>query len=367
MYRENDLVGIAKRENNTKRKYLVVNRIQAKHVPVEPSKTLPMFLELAKIIKEKYQDEKILLVGFAETATAIGAALATYMNAYYMQTTRENIPDVEYLFFTESHSHATEQKLVKDDIDIMLDRVERVVFVEDEITTGNTILNIINILNKQYSKQIKYAVASILNGMDTYSLEKYQENDIDIHYLLKTNHECYTQVAESYAGDGIYHKVSTDFITEYVNEIRIPGWKNARRCVKGAEYKSACEELWNNINKRMMIGEQEQVLVLGTEECMYPAIYVAEQLEKSGCHTLCHATTRSPIVVSGEQTYPLHTRYELRSFYDKERVTYIYDLQKYDLVLVITDAKSGEGEDTLLHALQQQGNKNITVIRWCEV
>ena len=36
MYTEKDLVAIAKRENNKKRNYLVVNRIQAKHVPVAP-------------------------------------------------------------------------------------------------------------------------------------------------------------------------------------------------------------------------------------------------------------------------------------------------------------------------------------------
>ncbi len=36
MYKEEDLVRIAKRENNTKRKYLVVNRLQGKHIPVSP-------------------------------------------------------------------------------------------------------------------------------------------------------------------------------------------------------------------------------------------------------------------------------------------------------------------------------------------
>ena len=34
MYTEKQLVAVAKRENNTKRNYLVVNRLQGKHVPV---------------------------------------------------------------------------------------------------------------------------------------------------------------------------------------------------------------------------------------------------------------------------------------------------------------------------------------------
>ena len=33
-YVENDLVRIAKRENNIRRKYLVVNPLQGKHVPI---------------------------------------------------------------------------------------------------------------------------------------------------------------------------------------------------------------------------------------------------------------------------------------------------------------------------------------------
>ena len=70
-YTENDLVKIAKRENNTKRNYLVVDPLQGKHIPVQPSKALILFSSLADTFRKKYQDEKLLLVGFAETATAI--------------------------------------------------------------------------------------------------------------------------------------------------------------------------------------------------------------------------------------------------------------------------------------------------------
>jgi hypothetical protein len=89
MYTEEDLVGIAQRENNNKRKYLVVNKLQGKHVPVVPSEAMKLFDSFAGIVYHTYQWEKLLLVGFAETATAIGAALATKMDCFYIQTTRE--------------------------------------------------------------------------------------------------------------------------------------------------------------------------------------------------------------------------------------------------------------------------------------
>lgn len=46
-YTEKDLVKIAKRENNTKRNYLVVDPLQGKHIPVVPSKALDLFAALA--------------------------------------------------------------------------------------------------------------------------------------------------------------------------------------------------------------------------------------------------------------------------------------------------------------------------------
>ena len=114
MYTEQDLIKIAKRENNKKRPYLIVNKLQAKHIPTAPSQAIKMFDALAERLEQQYAGERLLLVGFAETATAIGARLAVRLHAYYIQTTREQIPGVSYLYITEAHSHATEQKLVKE-------------------------------------------------------------------------------------------------------------------------------------------------------------------------------------------------------------------------------------------------------------
>ena len=146
MYTEQELVRIARRENNNRRKYLVVNRLQGKHIPVKPCEALATIRALADTVRGVYGREKILVIGFAETATAIGAAVAVELGADYMQTTREELPGVGYLYFSEEHSHATEQKLVRDDLDGAADALDRILFVEDEVTTGKTILNIIGIV-----------------------------------------------------------------------------------------------------------------------------------------------------------------------------------------------------------------------------
>lgn len=367
MYSEEKLVGIAKRENNTKRKYLVVNRLQGKHVPVSPKEAFEMFSELAGRVKEAYEGERLLMIGFAETATAIGAALAVELGTLYMQTTREKIPGVQYLYFSESHSHATEQKLVKDDIDKVIDGIDRIVFVEDEVTTGNTILKIINLLEKEYPGKAAFAVASLLNGMGTEALDTYRNQGIPVHYLVKTDHSAYAEIAQGCRGDGRYQKMEDGEAQIRVKELSVPGGRDARRCVSAEEYRKACEQLWKTIRKSINLVDKQRILALGTEEFMYPALYIAEKIEKDCPFVRCHATTRSPIEVSVEKDYPLHVRYELKSLYEKDRRTFLYDLEKYDTVLILTDAKGvREGENTLVNALYASGNEEIILIRWCE-
>lgn len=368
MYTEKDLVRVAKRENNNKRKYLVVNALQAKHIPVEPEKSFGMFDELADILIDEYRNEKVLVVGFAETATAIGARLAIRLNSYYMQTTREAIPDVEYLYFTESHSHATEQKLIKTDLDTIIDQIDRIIFAEDEVTTGNTIQKIINIIRDTYGDSVKFAVASLLNGMDETARKGYEEQKIQIHYLVKTDHSSYSEIAESYQGNGSYITDLEEPSMPEAKELWAADYMNGRRLVRGRDYENACHSLWRQIQEQIDFTEKKSVLVLGTEEFMYPAIDMAYRLGETGLYAKSHSTTRSPIAVSQEEAYPLHTRYKLRSVYEEGRTTFIYDLERYDKVLVVTDAAEPvpEGLSDLYNAISRNGNTDISIVRWCE-
>lgn len=395
MYTEAELVRIAKRENNTRRKYLVVNRLQGKHIPVSPKEALQMFRSLAELIKEAYPSERLLMVGFAETATAIGASVAIECQAAYMQTTREVIDGVDYLYFSESHSHATEQKLVKTDLDKIIGKTDRIVFIEDEVTTGNTILNIVRLIQKTYAQPVSFAVASILNGMNEEALENYKNLKIPVHYLVKTAHDTYMEIAEQYQADGTCHictkpqekeveqqkEVQQQIEMQQTKEAQQPievqeisGWINARRLHTADTYKQECEQLWQEIQQKYgytkYTKETEtgrRILVLGTEEFMYPALYVGAKLEEAGYTVRMHATTRSPIAVSKEEKYPLHTRYELASLYDKNRTTFVYDLAEYEEVLVLTDAQKQETEgwESLQRALTLNHNRQIRGIRWC--
>lgn len=391
VYTEQNLVRIAKRENNPKRNYLVVNRLQGKHIPVAPREAFDMFRALADRVRGFLcadpcrggmplrqrtgraqvgeEEASLLVIGFAETATAIGAAVAAELGADYVQTTRELVPDAEYLYFSEEHSHATEQKLVKNDMDMVVGTIDRILFVEDEVTTGKTILNIIAILKKQYSKDIKFSVASILNGMDQAALDIYQDNGIELFWLVKTEHAAYPEIAASYKGDGVYVDCRSSAVEEHTSLKMIRAIDkikpvNTRRIVKAASYQQYCESLYQDVASQLDLSGVQKILVLGTEEYMYPALYTAAKLEMQGRSVWFHATTRSPIAVSAEQDYPFHTRYELVSLYDSRRSIYVYDLQKYDIVVIMTDAQGEmrEGICSLLQALKCSGNERIVFV-----
>lgn len=389
MYTEKDLVRIARRKNNKKRNYLVVNQLQGKHIPVQGKTAFQMFDELANLLKKEYLNEKLLLIGFAETATAIGARVAVQLNSLYIQTTREQIPEVEYLYFSEEHSHATEQKLVKNDIDSCIEKIDRIIFVEDEVTTGNTILNIIRIIRKMYDKKVPFSVASILNGMEESALNIYEEQGIPLHYLVKTQHDKYAMMADRYQKEGTYHVLknaeehsdlaneeifgnrnlvsqsSTSDASQEYEELLLKGYLNARRLVDAGEYEKACEHLWAQLMEQEKNHfSDKNILVLGTEEFMYPAIYIAARFDEQGVNAVSHATTRSPISVFDEEEYPLHVSNEIQSLYDGSRTTYVYDVGKYNKVYIITDSKEKGLEKDLLTVIKNAGNDNITLVRW---
>jgi hypothetical protein len=60
----------------------------------------------------------------------------------------------------------------------------------------------------------------------------------------------------------------------------------------------------------------------------------------------------------------LHNRYELNSPYEFDRRTFVYDLAKYDSVIVVTeDEYVGSGIVSLVETIRSLGNDNIIVIR----
>lgn len=365
-----DVVKMAKRHNNPKRDFLFVNNLLGKHISVSGKEALMMHRMLGDEVYKTFSlkgwnDKKILLVGFAETATALAQNLMFYSLRFkekfplnivgYTQTTRENIVSDKFknIAFEEEHSHATTQKLYFDqnlDYDVVL-------FVEDEITTGNTILNFIEQFEKQQPGK-QYAVASILNWQNNADESKFAEKGVEAAFLVRG------KIKENTPQIPIAEETARGTTINLYNEkaqynIQLPLTNNPRlpmSIVDFERYVSHSDDEDKQFSK--IIGlkfANKKTLVIGTEENMFLPIYFATIIDAD-----MKATTRSPIEPSAEEGYPIFSRVILNSAYEGGRVTYLYnmdsgDLEHYEQFVVFVEDSSPLFEEEMENLLSPYG------------
>ena len=406
MFELDDLIRVAKRENNFRRKYLYVNPLQGKHMPVSPGIALKLFSGLREKLASRYPGERLLVIGFAETATAIGSSLA-YGGAnvsHYISTTREDLSGAAYLVFAEAHSHAPEQRLALNGFAEVLGdpagerggndtgndgdknagmadkRVDRIVFAEDEVTTGNTIMNLVRLIRERWgSAAPAFGIASVLNSMTAARLSEFAAQGVPCDYLFRIPFEYRISSVDSYsygspekAGD-TEDPASNDRGARSDREaatqiIRLGHYRNPRFLSGVQELRSRTDQFVKAALERLPdLKPGAGVLILGTEELMFPGLLLGAALEqrRPDLRVRFHATTRSPIAVSREADYPLHRRWDLPGLYDSGRRTFIYNLDSYDQALIVTDSCFWDrGLPCLETALRQAGNRRITLIQW---
>lgn len=360
-YTAADTLRLAKRAHNTKRTYLLVNPLQAKHLPVSPTRALEMMWVLGMRLSAEFPETR-LVIGFAETATAIGAMAASCFDdsCVYVHTTREPLPEGRFLEFREEHSHAVEQTLYCGEMEAWLAETSTVIFIDDEISTGKTILNMANQLKARFPqlREKRLVAASVMNRVTEADEARLAAAGIVCRYLVKLPQTDYTRAVERFA------------ITEAVEPPELPGPREWRRLPPAAlceprmgvpafDYLDACRRRAEKLLPQLqeLLDPAGTILVLGTEECMLPALVLGAVLENPGgfSHVRCHATTRSPIGICGQPDYPVREGWRLRSFYDPDRVTYLYNLERYDAAVVVTDRAGEAGLRSLSAALEVHG------------
>lgn len=298
----NNYFTICKRENNEKRDFIIVQNFLGKHVPQHPSEITKYFDKLVRAIiygtHSKFDPASLYLgrngiIYFAETALAIGEYLQNNLRIdYAMHTTREKKRNEKvFMKFTEDHCHAPDHIIYGDKN--IVKKLDRILIVDDEITSGNTIEKVINKI-LEINPNCEITIASFIN-------------------LMKPERQL-------------------DFFSKKIKIISL---------VKGeikdnAKLTNGNPMLCSEVNDR-----KDSYLVLGTEEDMYNALMAACRLEKQGYDVYFHASTRSPIVASNEMDYSLKARYDFPSAKDYKRKIYIYNLNNYKQIFVFRNDKTG--------------------------
>lgn len=371
-YEFEELVQVVKRENNLKRSFLFLNKLQAKYVPSVPDKTIELFQTLGeKVLTVCGKDKKAVVIGFAETATAIGAVVADCLETetFYIHTTREKL-DPKHLIasFEEEHSHATSHYLHCDQVDV-LKNCQVLVFVDDEFTTGKTICNFVKALKKEnwIADDCQLMAVSLINCMKPTDIDVFDKYGIGYEYLIKEDRNWH----DMSWGDIVIPDTKNNTLEAAWSSIHVKGKMDTRTGAYINEYKEGCKNLAINIDRKIDLRvSDERILVLGTEECMYPAILYGNWLQDKhpDKYIRTHATSRSPILPLDDSEYIIKNRSQITSLYDKDRLVFLYNLDRYDKVIVITDTKdvSLQAMNQLVAAIQQYGSTDIIIVQWEE-
>ncbi|MGW7076055.1 phosphoribosyltransferase [Streptomyces sp. NPDC054866] len=160
-----DLLGLALRRN-PKRAHLLVSNVLGKHVPQLPSVVYAAGRDLGVRVRALLGDaeaRRAVVLGYAETATGLGHCVADGIGlAPYLHSTRRPVDSVRRAGgFEESHSHATSHLLLPED-PRLLTRDGPLVLVDDEFSTGNTVLNTIRALHERYPRE-RYVIVALVD------------------------------------------------------------------------------------------------------------------------------------------------------------------------------------------------------------
>ena len=352
-----DLIIMGKRINNPKRNFLFISKVLGKHIEAKPKVCKEIGLKLARLIVDKEErsyknNEKISVIGFAETATGLGMAVASYIkNSYYITTTRECITELKSILkFEEEHSHATTHKCFPLDKDKLVNS-EKIILVDDEITTGKSMINIIKELNKVTNAK-KFIILSILDWRNEEHRKVYDDlvskENINVEVLslisgdIKVNDSAiYIDNNDEVINDTTYvlnYNVldRIDLKTSYEKEVESYLLHTGRFGVEFNEIQaleSKCKDIANRLQG--LIGCNEKILVLGHGENIYIPCRIASYIKGD---VYFKSTTRSPIYCENSDGYPIK---EKHVFYHKGVKYYFYNKsqieEKYDKVILITE------------------------------
>lgn len=386
-----DLFDMAKRVNK-KRSFLFVSKVLGKHLPAKASNVLYYSMLLARRLNEVFvgsedtfdwsmdpdcfvkdnldryykNDKKLLFIGFAETATGLGQCVFDrFENSVYFQTTREVIDGVDsVLTFEEEHSHATSHYCyVNREV---LNNRDTIVLVDDEVTTGNTSLNIIKDIQKKYPRD-EYVVVSYLNWMSEEEKLKYAEFEkvegikIKFVYLLagEIDRSYVESLKESEITD-VDVRAEIDMVDIHTDVFRDAGGYIKETGRFGLSHVEN-QEL-KRLIKETTLAKNPNTLVIGDGELMYLPIMIAYYLGNASVKT----TTRSPIHVESVEGYLIKDGLRFDSLDGKDIKMHLYNNvdEHKNAVIVVENVLAIDRVSNLVDKLYANGSfDQISVLR----
>ena len=340
-----ELVGLAVRVN-PRRAQLLVSTVLGKHVPVDPRLCyaagrllggligdLPVehvellraglvgrveaTVALLELLDEHEANFDGVVIGYAETATGLGHAVADQLGAPYLHSTRRPVPAARSVpGFAEEHSHATEHLLLPDDPESFMN-ADTIVLVDDELSTGRTARNTIQSLLDGGSTCRRFVIATLIDVRDSAdSFEKFAaELGITIESVslargrltlpddvLERAQQLRDQVQTGPQIESGSTKPSRTSLLWTAKDGGRHGFSPIDRPGLERDAAAAAIEIASSLRGN-------QVLVLGFEELLYAPLRIAQALadQHPGRTVRFSSTTRSPVLPVDDEGYAIRT------------------------------------------------------------
>lgn len=356
-----DLMGIAARRN-PKRAQLLVSNILGKYIPQDPrlvaytgrllgamvdsvlfgnydresfrphlqqikeniykNSTVDDLVELPTL--RELDDDRCTVIGFAETATSLGFLVSEYLDSWYIHTTRITDGAV-YLNFQEEHSHASSHNVMVPQEHIAnLENKNPLVLVDDEISTGNTCINIIRELHARSPRE-HYIVASLIDCRrkeDIANFIQFSEElgvRVDFVSLASGVVDVPFEAVENVMSHEPFNNSTKNLLSktiDFYDENLSFNYIDASEVALGSMHlrfggtaKTHMPSMSEHVACKLhnIIGDNEStVLVLGQEEFLSLPLMIAEELSQVKSQVLFGSTARSPIhVLHTNGEYPI--------------------------------------------------------------
>ncbi|MGW1123786.1 phosphoribosyltransferase [Streptomyces sp. NPDC002526] len=371
-----ELLGLALRRN-PKRAHLLVSNVLGKHVPQRPSVVYGAGVELGRRVRALLGEDGVrraVVVGYAETATGLGHSVADGLGgAPYLHSTRRPVPGVARAGgFEEAHSHATSHLLLPEDPELLAadGPGSALVLVDDEFSTGNTVLNTIRALHERYPRD-RYVIVALVDMRSPADRGRLTEFAAEIGArvdLVARNTGTVTlpdgvlekgqalvarqEAAGDTPQDGPPHpRPHTRLDLPWpagVPDGGRHGFTEAHRAL----LEPALPALADRIAQALGDGPR-RVLVLGFEELMYAPLRLATALEdRTDAEVRYSTTTRSPVLAVDDPGYAIRTRLVFPAHDDPadgpgERYAYNVAGAGFDAVVLVVDSAA---DTPALHA-----------------
>jgi hypothetical protein len=328
-----DLTSFATRRN-PKRSFLFTSKLTGKHIPARPAALFKAYNDLAASLKLRHPN--IMVLGMAETAIGLAqgvfeALLKQGFKGGFLHSTRYRLDAPQLFGFEEQHCHASEHFLYAPANPASLYAARTLVVIDDEISTGNTLINLVTEYRKHYTQVSEIVLASLTSFIS-------EQRKVEIEALFP---EVTIRFASLFEGDFTFvpHK------TWVPEAMPILKGNNALKDAilmhnHGRQGIATPLEIQVDFLPRVdgRAHLSGKVLVLGTGEFLHPALLFAEQLELAGAECYFQSTTRSPVSL-GDAIAHVHT---FLDNYDDGIENYVYNVgnQEYDHVFVCYETRN---------------------------